>query len=414
MRTMTLTHTNEIVNRYPYLPKMVKVIQEFKDDGLGDVASVLRKELEQDRVKQLIKKGMNIAVTGGSRGIDNIALITKETVSFLKECGAKPFIVPAMGSHGGATAEGQKKVLEHLGVTEEYCGCPIRSSMETRAAGTINTGETVLMDKYAAAADGIVLINRIHSHGDVAGGPHESGLVKMMAIGLGKQQGAEQIHQLGRAGNFERIPAFARVIYDHANVLFGVAMVENTLQKTALIRALVRDEIWTEDPKLLEKAKSYIVPLLPCPADILITDEIGKDITGGHKAYPVAKSVLLDVRDSSEGNCLGMGGYDIGTKRLYDKIDFDKTYVNTLNSTLLFYADVPMIMENDKMALQLAMMSCNVIDKTKVRVVRIKNDSHFTELYVSENMAEELRAFPNIKIDGKAEALSFNNEGNLF
>jgi hypothetical protein len=174
------------------------------------------------------------------------------------------------------------------------------------------------------------------------------------------------------------------------------------------------EEIWSEEPALLKKAKSYIVPLLPVPADILITDEIGKDITGGHQSYSVSKSILLDVRDSSEGNCLGMGIYDIGTMRLYNKIDYDSTYVNTLNSTLLFYGKIPMIMENDRMALQLAVMTCNILDKTKVRIIRIKNDARFLKLFVSENMIEDLRVFPHISIDGKSEPMPFNNEGNLF
>ncbi|GHV60185.1 hypothetical protein AGMMS49587_00760 [Spirochaetia bacterium] len=411
---MDLSSTEEAVSRYRYIPKMVKITQKFEDDSIKDVVGVLRKELSRDAVVSLIKPGMRVAVTSGSRGIDNIALVTREVIGFLKEKGARPFIVPAMGSHGGATAEGQRKVLEHLGVTEEYCGCPIMSSMETKQVATAPTGEPVFMDKYAAEADGTVLIGRVHPHGDVAGGPHESGMIKMMTIGLGKQKGAELCHQLGRAGNFERIPMFARGMYDSVNIMFGIALVENTYQKTSVIRALAKEELWTEDPKLLVKAKSYAVPLLPVPADILIVDEIGKDITGGHKQYETAKSILLDVRDSSEGNCLGMGSYDIGTLRLFKKIDFDKTYINTLNSTLLFYADVPMIMNNDRMAIQLAMMTCNVLDKTRVRIVRIKNHAEFTELLVSENMLEDLKRYPEITIAGKPEAMVFNAGGNLY
>jgi hypothetical protein len=357
---------------------------------------------------------MRIAVTAGSRGIDNIALIIRKVIRFLTEKGAKPFIIPAMGSHGGATAEGQVKVLAHLGITEEYCRCPICSSMDVTQVAVTPDGEPVLMDTYAAQADGVVLVGRVHPHGDVAGGPHESGMIKMMTIGLGKQKGAELCHQLGRQGNYRRIPMFARLMYDNSNILFGVALVENTYQKTSIIRALAREEIWTEDPKLLVKAKSYTVPLLPVPADILIVDEIGKDITGGHEHYETAKSVLLDVNDSSEGNCLGMGTYDIGSLRLFNKIDFDKTYINTINSTLLFYARVPMIMNNDRMAIQLAMMTCNVLDKTKARIVRIKNNARFNELLVSENMIEDIKQFPELTIIGQPEPMAFNVEGNLF
>jgi hypothetical protein len=393
---------------------MVHVTQHFKDDAITDIVKLVRSELDRDPIRQILRPEMRIAVTCGSRGIDNIALIMREVIRFLKENRTKPFIVPAMGSHGGATAEGQNIVLKHLGITEDYCGCPVFSGTETKQLAITADGEPVFMSKNAAEADGIVLVGRVHSHGDVAGGSYESGLIKMMTIGLGNQQGAEQCHQLGKLHMHERIPMFARLMFDNANILFGLALVENTFQRTAVIRALVGEEIWLEEPALLEKAKSYIVPLLPVPADILITDEIGKDITGGHQSYPVSKSILLDVRDNSEGNCLGMGIYDISTMRLYNKINYDSTYVNTLNSTLLFYGKVPMIMENDRMALQLAMMTCNILDKAKVRMVRIKNDAQFLELFVSENMIDDLKAFPYISIDGRPASIPFNAEGNLF
>lgn len=411
---MNLTSTEEVVSRYTYIPQMIKVTQEFTDDSIQNVIETLKRELYRDTIISLIKPGMRIAVTAGSRGINNSILMIREIVSFLKENGAKPFIVPAMGSHGGATDDGQVMVLKQLGITMEYCGCPILSSMEVKQVATTPTGEPVLMDKFAAEADGIVLLGRVHPHSDVAGGLYESGLIKMIAVGLGKQKGAQIFHQMGRQSNHQRMPMFARLIYDNTNIMFGVALVENTCQKTSIIRALAKEEIWTEEPKLLVKAKSYFVPLLPVPADILIVDEIGKDITGGHQPYEVAKNILLDVNDASEGNCLGIGEYDIGTLRLFNKINFDKTYVNTINSTFLIYARVPMIMNNDRMAIQLALMTCNVLDKTKARIVRIKNHARFNELLVSENMIEDIKKFPGLILVGQAEPMSFNAMGNLF
>lgn len=254
------------------LPRMFRVLQTFPRDRLEDVAAETRLKLEGADVAPLIRPGMTVAVTGSSRGIANMNVVLRETVSFLQGLGAKPFIIPAMGSHGGSTAEGQRRVLESYGITEEFCGCPIRSSMETVLLGTVMEGERplpVYIDRLAFEADGIVAVNRVKPHSAFRG-PVESGLTKMLCIGLGKQKGADWIHKDGFGTFAARIPLVGNYVRTRTNVLFGVALMENAYDETSRVEVLRSEEIPRREPALLEYAKSQMPRILVPETDVLV------------------------------------------------------------------------------------------------------------------------------------------------
>ncbi|HOK20370.1 MAG TPA: lactate racemase domain-containing protein, partial [Thermosynergistes sp.] len=303
------------------IPRMVKVRQRFERPKIEDVASELVKKLKDKGVLSAIKPGQSVAIGVGSRGITNLPLMVKTLVDAIKGAGGEPFIVPAMGSHGGATAEGQKGVLERLGVAEEYVGVPIRSSMEVVEIGRTSKGLPVRIDKHALSADHIAIINRIKLHTTFRG-KYESGLMKMITIGLGKQAGAEICHELGFEQMAENVVAIAKVALQKMNLLFAVGVIENAYHETARIAVLEKDEIEEEEPKLLEEAKR-LYPKIPFDSlDVLIIDEIGKDISGtgfdtnivGRYTVPtmtggpsIKRVVVLDITDKSHGNGNGLG-----------------------------------------------------------------------------------------------------------
>ncbi len=373
-------------------------------------------------------EGKTVAVTAGSRGVANIAKIIRSIVSRLRKSGALPFIVPAMGSHGGATAEGQKELLAALGITEDSTGAPIHSSMDVIRLGTSKSGETVFIDKLASAADGIVVVGRVKPH-TCFRGAYESGLMKMMTIGLGKQRGAEVAHRNGFGYMARNVEECGSLVLEKAPVLFGVATVENAYEETAIVSVLRKEEIKRKEPLLLEKAKRFM-PSLPFDSfDILIVDQIGKNFSGdgmdpnvtGLYMTPYAsggpsfqRCVVLDVCDESHGNSNGIGTADFSTKRLFDKTDFDSGYVNALTSTVVAGVKMPMILRNDEHAVKAAIFSCNDIDKETVRIVRIANSLHIQHLSVSESLLEEAREKERVQILSDLYKLPFNASGNLF
>ncbi|MFV0414590.1 MAG: lactate racemase domain-containing protein, partial [Oscillospiraceae bacterium] len=263
------------------LPRMVKIRQRFDETHLTpeEIPGIVRRQLARPEIEKGILPGMQVAITCGSRGVANVALITKAIADFVKERGAFPFVFPAMGSHGGATAEGQRKILEGYGVTEEFVGCPIRATMETVEIGRLEDGMPVYMDKYAHDADAIILSGRIKAH-TAFRGPHESGLMKMAVIGMGKQHGAETVHESGFINMGALMPRVAKVVLGHANVVAAVGMIENAFDQTYKIAALTKEEIWTEEPKLLLEAKSKMGRIWFDAIDELVVDRIGKDISG--------------------------------------------------------------------------------------------------------------------------------------
>lgn len=412
------------------LPKMVKIKEKFDDTCIpvDQIHDTVFEQLGQKKLEGMIKPGMRIAITVGSRGISNIPLIVRSIADFVKSQGGQPFVVPAMGSHGGATAEGQRAVIEGYGVTEEAIGCPILSSMETVEIGHTEEGQPVRMDKNAYEADGIIVCGRIKPHTGFRG-PYESGLMKMMAIGLGKQAGAEIIHQDG-FGHFKKnIPMFGTVILRNSKVICGLALVENAYDHTREIVGLTPDEIITEEPVILQRAKSYMPRILFDSCDVLIVDEIGKNISGdgmdpnisGRFPTPYAtggidaqRVVVLDLTKESHGNACGIGLADVTCMRLFEKFDKEATYPNAITNTVTGELKIPMIMYNDKQAIQLGIKSCNEIDRAHPRVIRIKNTMQIETIEISEGMLEEAAQNPDIEILTQPEEIHFNEQDNLW
>ncbi|PAV30615.1 hypothetical protein CIL05_05805 [Virgibacillus profundi] len=410
------------------VPKMANVRQTFDATEVEDFALGLQTELEKEHIKKTVKPGMSIAVAVGSRGVDRLVEMTAITVKYLQDLGAKPFIVPSMGSHGGATGEGQKAVLEHLGVTAESVGAEILSSMEVVKVGELPNGLPVYIDKYASEADGIVVINRVKPH-TAFRGPVESGIMKMISIGLGKQKGAEACHQLGFKHMAEHVPAMANLTMEKMPILFGVATVENAFDKVAKVEVLAPEEIMERETELQKLAKQCLPKLHFEQIDVLIIDQIGKNISGDGMdpnitgRYPtpyayggpeVVKMVVLDLTPETEGNANGVGTADFTTKRLEDKMDRAATYANGLTSTVVGPTHISTTLPNDKEAIQAAIKTCNILDFTQAKVVRIKNTLELSEIEVSEALLDYVKEHPSIEQTSELYDINFNKNGNLF
>ena len=410
------------------IPKMAKVRQVFPNDKIADPAAELRRVVEQSGKLYNIKPGQSVAVAIGSRSLANGAIMYRELISMIKERGAFPFIFPAMGSHGGANAEGQKELLASLGVTEEFCGCPIRATMETVEIGkTENKGISVNCDKFASEADAIVLMNRIKPHTSFRG-PIESGLAKLTVIGVGKRKGADICHSFKMSNMSENIMEMADYFYRHMNVAFGVGVIENAYDETNRIVCFGADEILEKEPACLRTAFTMMPQIYFRKYDILILDEMGKNISGPgmycnvNSRYPtddippdVRQSIVtvLDLTDESHGNAHGMGLADISTKRLFDKIDFIPTYANPLTSLSKMLGKMPMIMESDKVAIQASIKLCSG-DRSNPKIIRAKNTIQIGELLISEALLDEASRMDNIDILSGPEYMEFDENGNLF
>ncbi len=409
------------------LPKMAKVRQKFDNTHIEDIPKAIAEEFAKPEISSTITDGMEIAVTVGSRGVANIALITREIVRNVKKYGGKPFIVPAMGSHGGATAEGQKEMIEGFGVTEEFVDAPIRSSMETVHIGNTVDDKPVYMDAIAAHSDGIIVAGRVKPHSSFRG-TYESGIYKMMAIGLGKQKGAEACHVEGFGRMAYNVVTYGETILKNAPVLFGLALIENSFDDTAIIEAIPRENIAAREPELLKISRDLMPAIAIGEMDIMIIDQIGKNFSGdgmdpnitntfctpyASGGPTVQRHVVLDLSDESHGNAIGAGVADIGTKRLFDKIDFDAAYPNSLTCTVLDTAKVPIIMKNDELAIKASIFTCVGIDKLRPRIVRIANSSHIDTIMVSECLEEEVKNNPMLELLEPFHDLEFDEEGNL-
>jgi len=409
------------------VPKMARAAQKFEDTTIADIPGAVAKEFEKQEIASTIKSGMSIAVTAGSRGIANIAVILKETVDQLKKLGAKPFLFPAMGSHGGATAEGQLVILKSFGITEESIGCPIKSSMETVVIGETPEGKPISVDKYANEADGIVIVARIKPH-TAYRGKFESGLLKMLAIGMGKQKGAEGCHDEGFGRMAYNVEAYGDVIMAKTKVLFGLAIVENAFDNTCHVESILTANFKEREVDLLQKAKDWMPRIYIPKFDILIVDQIGKNFSGDGADPNITASyctpyasggpqwqryVILDLSDETHGNAIGIGMADFSTKRAFDKLDFDATYPNGFTATVVSGVRVPVILKNDEAAIKSAIFVCTNIDKTKPKIVRIKNTSHIEEISISEALVDEARNHPNMEVLEEPRELVFDKDGNL-
>ena len=411
------------------LPRFYRVRQHFDETALPkeDVPKILTEKLRAAGAAERIRPGDSVCIPCGSRGIDNLVPVLRTIADFCRAQGAFPFIIPAMGSHGGATAEGQEAIVRSYGVTEESTGCPIRATMETVVIGHTEDGRPVHLDKYAAQADKIIVVNRIKPHTSFRG-PYESGLMKMMAIGLGKQKGAEACHSAGYKYMAKNIPAFGKVYLSNAPVVLGVGLLENAFDKTAKIAVLRSEEIEEGEPKLLKEAFRLMPQLYFDSCDVLVVDEIGKNISGGGMDPNISGAFatvyasggidaqlrcILSISEASHGSAYGMGAADVISRKFYEAIDFSKTYPNSITSKALSFSRMPLVMPDDRSAIALCVKSCTDVDPASPRIIRIKNTLSLGEIQISEAMLPEAEAHPNLSVVGGPEELVFDENGNL-
>jgi len=413
------------------LPCMIRVKQTFDDTTLDDITENIHSQIQNLGLEKRVKNGQTVAVACSSRGLSNYRIIVHAVISALKQLRLSPFIIPAMGSHGAATAAGQKRVLEHLGIVEEAVGAPIRSSLEVIRIGETEDHIPVYVDKLAAKADHIVLINRIKKHTEFDH-EFESGLIKMMGIGLGKQEGAATYHEAMLTYGYPRVLlTVARKVMQHSNLLFGVGCVENGYGQTAAVGVCPKDNIEEMEKELFTSAKAY-APCLPFDeADIIIIDEMGKDISGtgfdtkvvGRIGLPlvtddpeipdIKRIVVCDLTEGSEGNAVGVGIADIITQRLLDKIDMDALNINTITGVCPEMGKIPLTMKNDQEAIEIAVKCVGLIPKEKLKIMRIKNTSRLSEVEVSEAYEQVLSTRADLDIINEKKAMEFDAAGNL-
>ncbi|MFN0107384.1 MAG: DUF2088 domain-containing protein [Blastocatellia bacterium] len=399
-----------------------KIRQQFDNNSITNIEATV---IEQVTAKLHIAPGASIAIGAGSRGIANIARIVGAVVQAVKLKGGNPFIFPAMGSHGGATGEGQREILATYDITEETMGCPIQSSMEVVQLDNGGMELPLYMDKHAHDADGIILVNRVKPH-TAFHGEFESGLIKMSIIGLGKERLANAIHSYGIHGLKVLMPQAGRKILETGKVLLGIGIVENAYDQTAIIEALTPAEILTREPVLLNLAKAALPSFPMNEIDVLVVDQIGKNISGsgmdpniigrmrvrGQESppFPDIKSIVItDLTDVSHGNACGIGLADVATRRLADKIDWDVTYMNGITSGFYEHFMLPIVAPNDRQALEWGIRGSHDPHKPK-RLVRITDTLHLDEMYLSDAALEEVK--DKVEIISKPVNL-FDQQGSL-
>jgi hypothetical protein len=416
------------------LPRMVRVRQRFDAPVLADIAGATREQVRG--LVAGVRPGMRIGITAGSRGVANIATVLRAAGEAVRERGGEPFVLPAMGSHGGATAEGQTDVLRGYGVTEETTGMPVVSSMDVRQIGQLGTaddpGPAVFLSETALAADGLIVCNRVKAHTDFRG-EIESGLAKITAIGMGKHQGAKTIHSFGTRGLAHWLPQAARLIVQTAPVLGGLAVLENAYDQTARVVAVPAAAIGAEgEAALLAEAKGLMASLPFEDIDVLVVDEIGKNVSGtGMDTNIIGRMmirgvtefgrpnvrivVVLDLTEESHGNGSGIGLADVLTLRAVRKLDLRATYINGLTSGIggVQRVKLPMFVPSDVDAICAGILCCGQGDPQRVRLVRIKNTLEIGELEVSESLLPAVHAHPRLEVLGEPAPLALDAEGNL-
>jgi hypothetical protein len=412
-------------------PHMMRIRQTFDNTTLDDIPGEITRQLANLKLVSSIKKGQTVAVACSSRGLANYSTIVKAVVAFLKQLKLDPFLIPAMGSHGAATAAGQKRVLEHLGIVEEKVAAPIRSSLEVVQIGETENQIPVYLDKLASEADHIVLINRIKKHTEFEH-EFESGLLKMMAIGLGKQEGAATYHEAMLTYGYPAvILTVARKVMQHSNLLFGVGTVENGYGQTAQIGIGLKDNIEKMEKALFKSAKAY-APVLPFDeADIILIDEMGKEISGtgfdtkvvGRIGLPlvtpdperprIKRIVVSDLTEGSQGNAVGVGIADLITQRLFDKIDMDALNMNTITGVCPEMGKIPLTVKNDIEAIEIAIKCVGLIPKEKLKIMRIKNTALLSEVELSQAYEEEVAKRDDLEVVTPKKTMDFDPAGYL-
>jgi hypothetical protein len=412
------------------LPRVARVKQHLPTAHVADVRGETTQRLLAAGLAAKVKQGRRIAITAGSRGMGGFVELLQGIVDAVKQCGGEPLLIPAMGSHGGAVAEGQVEILRRLGVTEAGVGAPIRAAMETRTLGTASNGAAAHLDELGAAADGIIVLGRVKTHPESIG-ELASGLLKMVTIGLGKQAGAQQAHNHGLWDSVRAVP---RLVLAKANILFGVAVVENGYRQPVVIEAVppTYDAFLEADVRLLEIAKSHLALLPFQNLDVLVLDEIGKNISGagmdpnvvgrwhvseGKPHTPdIKRIVTLSITPPSLGNGIGIGLSDFTTRRAADAYDPRVTYVNILTATEpggnTREGPVPLPLESDRDAIGVALYSS--LASERPRLCRIRNTDALDELWVSEGLLDEVKVHPKLTIDSPPAPMEFDGAGNLF
>jgi hypothetical protein len=409
---------------------MYRIRQKFAAPAVPDIPAAVAAELRRVGVAGLIKPGETVALTAGSRGVANIATIIKATADYLRGIGAKPFIIPAMGSHGGGTAEGQLDVLRHYDITEESMGVPLRATMEVVQLGETADGLPVWLDKYASEADHIGVINRIKPHTDFSG-VIESGLLKMMTIGLGKYHGAQHYHRANVHYGYEHvIRTVGRTVLQQARIAFGLGVIENGYDQTAIIQAVLAPQLENTELELQALSKQLAARLPVDFIHLLIVDEMGKNISGAgmdtkvigrimnivapSPTHPrILRIYVRDLHDDSYGNATGVGLADFVSCRLVNKIDSRATYINCLTGLSPESARIPITLETDQEAVDAALGTIGLVKPEEARIVRIQNTLLLEELDVSEALLSEVRSQAQIELLWGPKPLTFDNAGAL-
>jgi hypothetical protein len=411
-------------------PNMMRVRQVAKAPKEEDCKAAMARELNSLDLSSMISKGATIALAVGSRGIAHIDKMVRWTVSHLQAAGANVFIFPAMGSHGGGTAEGQIEVLASLGVTEPNIGAPIRATMDTVEIGRSRFGFPVLVDAYAAEADGIVMINRIKPHTDFQG-PIESGLTKMMAIGMGKHRGCVEVHrQTVQYGYRDVIPAVGRTILEKLPILFGVGVLENAYDETALIRAIPAKQLPDDEAQLLKKAKEWMARLPVDQLDVLVVDEMGKNVSGtgmdtnviGRVMFIgepeperpfITRIVVLNLTQASHGNAIGVGMADFTTQRLINQMDLKATMTNAIAAMTPEKGRLPIALENDRQAVAAALATIGPVSVHDARVIHIKNTLELGAMEVSTALGNEISETDGWVVEENVGPLGFDSRNRI-
>jgi hypothetical protein len=412
------------------MPPLARVRQKLSADHIADVRGETRQKLIEAGLREKVETGARIAITAGSRGMGGFVDLAAGIVDAIKACGGEPFIIPAMGSHGGAVAEGQVEILRRLGITDEAVGAPIHATMQTHALGTSDTGAIAHLDDIAAQADGIIVLGRTKTHPENTAGV-ASGLLKMVTVGLGKQAGAQEAHTHGL---WESVKAVPQLTMAKAKILFGVAVVENAFRQPAIIEVVppVYDAFKESDERLLEAAKPHVAKLPFQQLDLLIVDELGKNMSGtgmdlnvignwrmsgGAHEPDFRRIVVLALTHASLGNGLGIGLADFTTQRFMDEYDAGVTYVNLLTATEpgamnTREGPLPLMLSSDREAMEVALFSS--LASIRPRICRIRNTARLDEFWVSEALLEEVAQNENLTLAEQPAALEFNEAGNLF
>lgn len=409
------------------LPALLPVRQRLWSKRVGDLEAEVEGLVRRSRLAARLKPGLSVAIAVGSRGVANIDRIVATVVRTVRGLGGDPFVVPAMGSHGGGSAEGQVQILAELGVTQERVGAPIRSSMDTVRLGETASGMPVHVDRNAFGADAVVVVNRVKKHTDITS-TVESGLMKMIAIGLGKKTQADLIHAYGSPGLRKYIPEVARVVIARAPIALGIATLENGYEETAEVHGFEPEQIEPGEMRLLQRNKRRL-PRLPFDEiDVLIVERMGKEISGtgmdtnvlgrikiaGERdpAYPRVQTVIvLDLTEASHGNAIGIGLADLTTERLVRKVDREATYVNGITSGFLERGKIPITLPTDRAAVETAFSRLSPPRRARPRIARIADTLHLDAFEASPALVHEARR--PLEVTGPARALHFDALGAL-